>query len=107
MTKYLKSWRNALEERGMSVSRPKPTGRNVGSNKLKNMNNLKYLGAVVEENRGMDMEIRYRVSAVWGNWKKCRGVWCDRNMPVKQRGKNFFLYRNVIRPALLYRAATW
>ena len=52
MTEYLKSWRKALEERGMSVSRPTHTGRNVGSNKLKNMKKLKVPGAVVEENRG-------------------------------------------------------
>ena len=31
----------------------------------------------------MDMEIRHRVSAAWGNRKKCSGVLYDRKMPVK------------------------
>ena len=36
----------------------------------------------MDNNGGMDMEIRHRVSAAWGNWKKCNGVLCDRTMPV-------------------------
>ena len=26
------------------------------------------------------------MSAAWGNWKKCRGVFCDRTMPVELNG---------------------
>ena len=36
------------------------------------------------ENRGMGMEIIHRLSATWGNWKKCSGELCDRKMPVKR-----------------------
>ena len=36
------------------------------------------------ENRGMDMEIRHRLGAAWGNWKQCSGELCDRKMRVKQ-----------------------
>ena len=52
----------------------------------------------------MATEISQRVSAAWGNWKRCSGVLCDRRMPVKLKGK---IYETVVRPALLYGAETW
>ena len=68
------------------------------------MHNFKHLGSSVEETGGMTTEISQRVSAAWGNWKRCRGVLCDRRMPVKLKGK---VYKTVVRPALLYGAETW
>ena len=47
----------------------------------------------------MTTEISQRVSAAWGNWKRCSGVLCDRRMPVKQKGK---VYKTVVRPDMLY-----
>ena len=41
----------------------------------------------MEANGGMDMDIRHGVRAAWGNWKKCSGVFGDRKMPVKLKGK--------------------
>ena len=58
---------------------------------------------VVEDNGDMDMEIRHSVSAAWGNWKKCSGVLCNKEMPVELTGK---IYRTVVRPALLYGTET-
>ena len=52
----------------------------------------------------MTTEISQRVSAAWGNWKRCSGVLCDRRMPVKLKGK---IYKTVVRPALLYGTETW
>ena len=52
----------------------------------------------------MTTEISQRVSAAWGNWKRCIGVLCDRRMPVKLKGN---VYKTVVRPALLYGAETW
>ena len=49
---------------------------------------------MVEENGGMDVGIRHRVSAACGNWKKCSGVLCDRKMPAKLKGK--ILYRTLV-----------
>ena len=52
----------------------------------------------------MTTDISQRVSATWGDWKRCSGVLCDRRMPVKLKGK---VYKTVVRPALLYGDETW
>ena len=119
MTEYLETWRKALEERGMRISRPKTQfmdfnfGQDNGQERepvkilgeeLQRVHHFKYLGSSVEETGGMATEITQRVSAAWRNWKRCSGVLCDRRMPVKLKGK---VYKTVVRPALLYGAETW
>ena len=119
MAEYLETWRKALEERGMRISRPKTQlmdfnfGQDNGQERepvkilgeeLQRVHNFKYLGSSVEEPGGMATEITQRVSATWRNWKRCSGVSCDRRMPVKLKGK---VYKTVVRPALLYGAETW
>ena len=71
---------------------------------LQRVHRFKYLGSSVEQTGGMATEISHRVSAAWGNWKRCSGVLCDSRMPVKLKGK---VYTTVVRPALLYGAETW
>ena len=119
MTEYLDTWRRALEDRGMRISRPKTQfidfkfGEDNGQGRepvkilgeeLQTVHHFKYLGSGVEETGGMTTEISQRVSAAWRNWKRCSGVLCDRRMPVKLKGK---VYKTVVRPALLYGAETW
>ena len=119
MTEYLESWRKALEERGMRVSRPKTQfmdfsfEQNAQGNRpqvkilgeeVERVTHFKYLGTSIEEEGGMETEIVKRVGAGWMNWKKCSGVLCDKRMPVKLKGK---VYRTVVRPAMLYGAETW
>ena len=114
MTEYLETWRKALEERGMRISRPKPQfmdfnfGQGNGQERepvkilgeeLQRVHHFKYLGSSVEETGGMATEITQRVSAEWRNWKRCSGVLCDRKMPVKLKGN---VYKTVVRPARLY-----
>ena len=70
---------------------------------LERVTQFKYLGASMEEEGGMETEIKW-VGAGWRNWKKCSGVLCDRRMPTKVKGK---VYKTVIRPAMLYGAETW
>ena len=116
MTEYLESWRKALEDRGMRVSRPKTQvmdfsfEQNAQGNRpqvkilgeeVERFTHFKYLGTSIEEEGGMETEILKRVGAGWMNWKKCSGVLCDRRMPVKLKGK---VYRTVVRPAMLYGA---
>ena len=119
MTEYLESWRKALEERGMRVSRPKTqfidfsfeqnaqgnrTQVKILGEEVERVTDFKYLGTSIEEEGGMETEIAKRVGAGWMNWKKCSGVLCDKKMPVKLKGK---VYRTVVRPAMLYGAETW
>ena len=119
MTEYLDTWRRALEDRGMMISRPKAQsidfkfGQDNGQGRepvkflveeLQRVHLFKYLGASVEETGGMTTESSQRVSAAWENWKICSGVLCDRRMPVKLKG---YVYKTVARPALLYGAETW
>ena len=119
MTEYLETWRKALEEREMRISRPKTQfmdfnfGQDNGQERepvkilgeeLQRLHHFKYLGSSAEETGGMSTEITQRVSAAWRNWKRSSEVLCDRRMPVKLKGK---VYKTVVRPAVLYGAETW
>ena len=103
----------------MMISRPKPQfidfqfGQDNGQGResvdilgeeLQPVHRFNYLGSSMEETLGMTTEISQRVSAAWGNWKRCSGVLCDRRKPVKLKGK---VYTTVVRPAPLYGADTW
>ena len=72
MTEYLETWRKALEERGMRISRPKTQfmdfnfGQDNGQERepvkilgeeLQRVHHFKYLGSSVEETGGMTTEI--------------------------------------------------
>ena len=109
MTEYLETWRKALEEREMRISRPKTQfmdfnfGQDNGQERepvkilgeeLQRVHHFKYPGSSVAETGGMATEITQRVSAAWRNWKRCSGVLCDRRMPVKLKGK---VYKTVVR----------
>ena len=119
MTEYLESWRKALEERGMRVSRPKTQfmdfsfEQNTQGNRpqvkirdeeVERVTHFKYLGTSIEGEGGMETDIAKRVGAGWMNWKKCSGVLCDKRTPVKLKG---MVYRTFVRPAMLYGAETW
>ena len=119
MTEYLETWRRALDDRGMRISRPNTQfiyfkfghdngqGRypvNILEEEIQRVHHFKYLGLSVEETGGMTTEISQRVSVAWGNWKRCSGVLCDRRMSVKLKGK---VYKTVVRPVLVYGAETW
>ena len=119
MTEYSETWRNALDERGMRISRPKTQfmdfnfGQDNGQERepvkiigeeLQRVHHFMYLGSSVEETGGMATEITQIMSAAWRNWKRCSGVLCDRRMPVKLKG---MVDKTVVRPALLYGAETW
>ena len=91
MTEYLESWRKALEERGMRVSRLKtqfmefsfeqnaqgnrPQVQIIGE-KVERVTHFKYLGTSIEEEGGMGTEIAKRVGAGWMNWTGRNAVEC-------------------------------
>ena len=107
----LEEWRNALESRGMRISRTKTEYFTTDLNRnqdetvrldgedLKRVKNFKYLGSVVDATADTEKEVNYRIQCGWNNWRKVSGVICDRRVPVRLKGK---VHRAVVRPALTY-----
>ena len=106
----LEIWRNALEKRGLKVSRSKTEYLRVGGvddgeelklqeEKVKKAKNFKYLGSTVSNDGRCEEEVRRRIQAGWMSWKKVSGVLCDRKLSAKVKGK---IYKSVVRPAMLY-----
>ena len=103
-------WKNALERRGLKVSRSKTEYLKAGDvdhgqelklqgEKLKRAKTFKYLGSTVSSNGRREEEVRRRIQADWLSWKKVSGVLCDRKLSARVKGK---MYKSVVRPAMLY-----
>ena len=110
----LEIWRNALDRRGLKVSRSKTEYLRVGDvddgeelklyeEKVKRAKNFKYLGSTVSSNGRCEEEIRRRIQAGLKSWRKVSGVLCDRKLSAKVKGK---MYKNVVRPTMLYGTET-
>ena len=106
----LEEWRNALERRGLKVSRGKTEylcinkKRNlppikIGDDDLPEVEDFKYLGSTFEQSGGCVKEVKKRIQAGWNSWRNTSGIMCDKRVPVKIKGK---LYKTVVRPAMLY-----
>ena len=87
----LKSWRYALERRGMKVSRSKTkylciNGGNddetvkMKDTKVPRVKEFKYLGSTVQESGYCEREVKKRVQAGWNKWRRVSGVICDRRL---------------------------
>jgi len=108
----LEAWREAMEDRGLKISRKKTEylvyngDEEVGDvsllgDKLKKVNKFKYLGSHLTSDGNLDPEINHRIQAGWYNWKKVSGVLCDRKISARVKGK---VYKTAVRPALIYGA---
>ena len=106
----LEKWRNALERRGLRISRTKTeylcVGEStqnqaikMGTEEIPETTTFKYLGSTVQGDGGCDYEVKKRIQAGWNNWRKVTGVMCDKRAPARLKGK---LYKTVVRPAMLY-----
>ena len=106
----LKSWKYALERRGMKVSRSKTkylciNGGNhdetvkMEDTKVPRVKEFKYLGSTVQESGGCERDIKKKVQAKWNRWKRVSGVICNRRLPARVKGK---VYSSVVRPAMVY-----
>ncbi|XP_068250220.1 uncharacterized protein [Palaemon carinicauda] len=92
----LEEWRREMVNRGLNISRKKTeylslkNGENgevsLLGERLKRVVNLRYLGSTVAEDGDLGAEISHRIQAGWKNWKKVRGVRCDRKIWVKLKG---------------------
>ena len=106
----LKIWRNALERRGLKVSRSKTEYLKAGGvddgeklklqgEKVKRAKNFKNLVLTVSSDGRCEEEVKRRIQAGWISWKKLSGVLCDRKLLARVKGK---MYKSVVRPAMLY-----
>ncbi|XP_047492429.1 uncharacterized protein LOC125041485 [Penaeus chinensis] len=114
----LELWRNAMETRGMRVSRQKTeylkmkvgeedeedddedvTPVKIQGEDVNQVKEFKYLGSTVQEDGGSDREVTKCIQAGWGAWKKVTGVMCDRKVPDVVKGK---MYKTIVRPAMIY-----
>ena len=106
----LKSWRYALERRGIKVSRSKTkylciNGGNdketvkMEDTKVPRVKEFKYLGSNGAESGICEREVKRRVQAGWNGRRRVLGVICDKRLPARVKGK---VYSLVVRPAMMY-----
>ena len=105
----LEQWREALEKRGMKVSRAKTeymclNGTPLGSVKIQSaqlpqVTEFKYLGSTLQSDGDMTTEINKRNSCGWNNCRKMSGVLCDTRVPPHVKGK---IPKTIVQPAMLY-----
>ena len=111
----LEIWRNALERRGLKVSRSKTEYLKVGGvddgeelklqgEKIKRAKNFKYLGWTVSSDGRCEEEVRRRILAGWMSWKKMSEVLCDRKLSAMVKGK---MYKSVVRPVCFMKWKWW
>ena len=109
----LELWRNAIENKGLRVSRnkteylpPSSCHDNVklGGEEIKTVTTLRYIGSMFEAEGGTTTDCKNRVPLAWDKWREVTGVNCDKKVPVKLKHK---IYKTVIRPTMKYRAECW
>ena len=107
----LKTWRRAMGDKGMRVTRQKTEYLCIGEGetdeevkmrgeKLKWVEEFKYLGSTVQMDGRTGREVWKRIQAGWGAWRKITRVLCYRRVLSKLKGR---LYKVMLRPAMLYR----
>ncbi|XP_070032186.1 uncharacterized protein [Nicotiana tomentosiformis] len=115
----LEVWKQALESKGFKMSRTKTeyleckfSGATqvvdedvrLDFQVIPRRENFKYLGSVIQGNREINEDVTHRIRAEWMKWRLASGVLCDKNVPLKHKGK---FYRAVVRLAMLYGAKCW
>ena len=105
----LEQWREALEKRGIKVSRANTeymclygtplASFDMQSDQLPQVTEFKYLGSTLQSDGGMSAEITKRTPCGWNNWRKMSGVICDKRVPPHVKGK---IHNMIVQPAMLY-----
>ncbi|PKU81295.1 ataxia telangiectasia mutated family protein [Dendrobium catenatum] len=114
----LELWRSTLESKGFRLSRSKTEYMecNFSSNRpsegivtlgdqvINKSTRFRYLGSIVQSDGEIDGDIISRIQVGWLKWRNASGLLCDRNVPLKLKGK---FYKMVVRSAMLYGAECW
>jgi len=97
----LEKWRHTLESRGFRLSRSKTqylrcgfSGEegwsrevSMGGVVIPRVEKFQYLGSIIEERGDIDADINQRIRVAWQKWKNTSGVLCDKNIPLRLKGK--------------------
>ncbi|GJR56637.1 ataxia telangiectasia mutated family protein [Tanacetum coccineum] len=117
----LEQWREMLENKGLRVSGEKTEymrcdfNRNendqneeavirIGEHILEPNKSFRYLGSVIQKSGRIEDDVTHRIQAGWLKWRAATGILCDKNVPLKLKGK---FYKVAIRPAMLYGSECW
>ncbi|GJU07795.1 hypothetical protein Tco_1124225 [Tanacetum coccineum] len=117
----LENWREALEDNGLRVNREKTEYLRCDFGKVENAHNeevdirigdkilqpkesFRYLGSMIHKSGRIDKDVSHRIKTAWLRWRAATRVLCDRNIPLKLKGK---FYRVAIRPSMLYGSECW
>ncbi|GER38520.1 1-deoxy-D-xylulose 5-phosphate reductoisomerase [Striga asiatica] len=65
---------------------------------------FRYLGSMIQNDGGIDGDVRHRIAVDWLKWRQASNVLCDKRVPQRLKGK---FYRTAICPAMLYGAECW
>ena len=67
-------------------------------------NRFKYLGSIIDSSGAITADVTHRIKVGWLRWRASTCVLCDKNVPLKLKGK---FYKVAVRPALLYGSECW
>jgi hypothetical protein len=118
LNREMDNWTKALEENGLRISRTKTEVMHCNFSEITPSNSqikmddtilpqstkFKYLGSFINEEGTCDDDVNYRVSIGWKKWKENSGIFCDRKMPNKLKGR---YYTTVVRPSMTYGSQCW
>nr|GEV04133.1 protein transport protein SEC24-like CEF [Tanacetum cinerariifolium] len=76
----------------------------MGDKILQPKESFRYLGSMIHKSERIDEDVSHRVKTAWLKWRAATGFICDRNIPLKLKGK---FYRVAIRPSMLYGSECW
>ncbi|XP_070006271.1 membralin-like protein At1g60995 isoform X2 [Nicotiana sylvestris] len=65
---------------------------------------FKYLGSIIQKNGEIDEDVTHRIGVGWIKWRLASGVLCDKNVPLRLKGK---FYKVVVRSTMMYGAECW
>ena len=110
VNRKLELWRQTLESKGFRLSRTKTeymrcdfggAAQEEGDVSLEGQvvskkDTFRYLGSMLQSDGDIDADVSHRIKAGWIKWRQASGIFCDKRVPQKLKGK---FYRTTIRPA--------
>ncbi|KAJ7982614.1 Retrovirus-related Pol polyprotein LINE-1 [Quillaja saponaria] len=114
----LEMWRNALESKGLRLSRTKtdymecdfsqsrggPNEIILYGQTIPTKDVFKYLRSFIQKDGAIKHYVTHRIKTGWVKWRSASGVLCDPKILNRLKGK---FYKSAVRPAMLYGTECW